>query len=109
MHVGQHRQAELLSDIVEDGQRVLKPDAARGTGAGAVGLVEAGLVDQPDAQLLAGFLQRARHVEGVAAALELAGTGDDGELLGIADLHIAQGNGGVRVHAALISDRALLN
>ena len=86
MHIGQDRQAEFGADFGEDRQRPFQAHAALGIGAGAVGLVEAGLVDQPDAGLVAGLLQRARHVEGMGAAFELAGPGDDGELPGIADL-----------------------
>ena len=36
--------------------------------------------------LVASLLQRARHVEGMGAAFQLAGPGDDRELPGIADL-----------------------
>ena len=48
MHVGQHGQSERGTDLGEDRQRLRKPDAARGRAAGAVGLVERGLVDEPD-------------------------------------------------------------
>ena len=50
VHVGQHRQAELGSDFGEDRQRRIEADAARAFRAGAVGLVEGGLVDEPDAE-----------------------------------------------------------
>ena len=43
--------AELLADVGEDRQRAVEPDAAGALAAGAVGLVERGLVDEPDADL----------------------------------------------------------
>ena len=51
MHVGQNRQAEFLADIGEDRQRLFQSRCRAPCSAGAVGLVEAGLVDQPDAEL----------------------------------------------------------
>ena len=44
--------------------------------AGAVGLVERGLVDEADAEPRRHLLQPPRHVEGVRARFELAGAGD---------------------------------
>ncbi len=45
VHVGQHRHAEPLAHLREDLQAPRHADAARGAGAGAVGLVVAALVD----------------------------------------------------------------
>ena len=42
--------AELLADLGEDRQRAVEADAARALGAGAVRLVERGLVDEADAE-----------------------------------------------------------
>ncbi len=60
-------------------KRRLQPRAARGAQRRAVRLVEAGLVDEADPELLRQFLQLARHVEGVSAPTPAGdgGTGDE--------------------------------
>src|ERR1700761_5472203 len=60
----------------EDLQCLLQADAARGVGAGAVGLVERGLVDEPDVKPRRDLLQRAGDFQRMGAALELAWAGD---------------------------------
>ena len=49
VHVGQHRQAELVADLGEDRQRLRRGRCRARRRAGAVRLVERGLVDEPDA------------------------------------------------------------
>ena len=92
MHVGQHRQAERGADLGEDRQRLRKPDAARGRRAGAVGLVERGLVDEADLQPRGDLLQRGRHLQRMRAAFELARPGDDRDRQIIAELDRANGD-----------------
>ena len=76
MHVGERREAELFADIGEDRQRRVKPEPARAGSAGAVRLVEAGLVDEADAEPAGDLLQRRGHFQGMRAAFQLARAGD---------------------------------
>jgi hypothetical protein len=76
VHVGEHRHAERRAQLGEDRQRLVEPDAARAFGAGAVGLVERGLVDEADAKPRGDLLQRGGHLERVRAALQHAWPGD---------------------------------
>ncbi|MNS52691.1 hypothetical protein D3C72_854120 [compost metagenome] len=85
MDVGQGRQAGDFADFSENRQGVLQADAARGGGAGAVRLVEAGLVDDADVQSLADFLQPMRRLQRVLAAFHLAGAGDEDDTAAAAD------------------------
>lgn len=85
VHIRQHRQARDLADLGEDRQRALKPESARGRGAGPVRLVETGLVDDADVQPLADLLQRMGHFQRVLAALQLARAGDEDDALPAAD------------------------
>ncbi|MNC72751.1 hypothetical protein D3C75_1238480 [compost metagenome] len=85
MDVGQGRQAGDFTDFGEDRHRVLQADPARGGGAGAVRLVEAGLVDNADVQPLADFLQTMRRLQRVLAAFHLAGAGDEDDATTAAD------------------------
>ncbi len=75
--IREHGQAERGADLGKDRQRLLQADPARRGCAGAVGLVERGLVDEPNAEPRGDLLQRSRHLERVRAALELARAGDD--------------------------------
>ena len=87
MHIGQNRQTEMLANLREDRQSPFQPQPPLGVGAGAIGLVETGFINQADAGLGAGLFQGARHVEGMGAAFQLARSGDDGELQVIAELN----------------------
>ena len=76
----------MRADVGEDRQRLFEAEAALARQAGAVGLVEARLVDEADTGLGGNLFQRGGHFKRVRAAFELARAGDDRELLGIADL-----------------------
>ena len=52
VHIGEDRKPEPLTDFGEDRQGLGQAQSARGRGRGAVGLVEGGLVDEPDAKAL---------------------------------------------------------
>ena len=77
MDVGEHGHAERGANFGKDRQRLPQADPARRGGAGAVGLVERGLVDEPHAKPRGNLLQRSCHLERVRAALELARASDD--------------------------------
>ena len=79
VHVGEHRQAEPLLDLGEDGERLVQPDAAGAGDRGAVGLVEGGLVDEAQAEPVGDLLEGGGHFQRVIAALHGAGPGDDAE------------------------------
>ena len=64
-----------------------RPMPRGAAGAGAVRLVERGLVDEPDADPAGDLLERRRHLERVAAALERARPGDQRERQRIAEAH----------------------
>ena len=69
--------AETAVEFLEpDRQGRVQACAARRRDAGAVRLVVARLVDEPDTELAADLFQRTRHVEGVLTALQLAGAGN---------------------------------
>jgi hypothetical protein len=89
VHVRQHGEAKLPADVGEHGERLFKSHAALAREAGAVGLVEAGLVDKPDTETAADLLEAARHHEGMVAAFHLAGSGDERYRQGIAEPHRA--------------------
>ena len=89
VHVGQHRQLQALLDLGKDRQRRLQADAARGVRRGAVGLVEGGFKNQADAGFCRDLFQRLRNFERVRAALQLAGTGDQGQRQIVAEANAA--------------------
>ena len=93
--VGQQRQAELLAQIGKDRQRRVEPGPALAGQRGAVRLVEAGLVDEADAEPGGHFLERAGHVEGVLARFQLARAGDQRERRGIGEGDLADPDGDV--------------
>ena len=62
----------------------------------AVGLVEGRFVDEADAGARRDFLQRLRHLQRMRAALQRAGPGDQRERQRVAELHVADGDDGVR-------------
>ena len=80
------------ADLGEDRQRLFQAEAARRRGAGAVGLVERGLVDEADLQPRGDLLQRGGHFERMRAAFELAGPGDDRDRQIIAEFDRANGD-----------------
>src|SRR5690606_15537631 len=99
--VGQGRQAGDFADFGEDRQGVFQADAARGAGAGAVRLVEAGLIDDAEVQPLADLLQRMGGLKRVLAAFHLARAGDEDDAGAAADDDgfleaFGQGDDGVR-------------
>ena len=92
VHVGDHRQAHLLADLGEDRQRRIQAQAAGARQAGAVGLVERGLVDQADVEVARHLGQRVRRLQRVAPALHDARPGDDHERQVVADGEAIDGN-----------------
>src|SRR5262245_27165923 len=92
VHVGEDRHPEFLADLGEDRQRPFEPDAARALGAGAVGLVERGLVDELDADPAGDLLERRGHVDGVVAAFERARPGDQRQRQRVAEARLADGD-----------------
>ena len=79
-----------------------RPRPALALEAGAVRLVERGLVDEADPELRRHLLQPPGHVEGVLARFELAGPGDERERQvvaegGGADLDVRVGFHGARL------------
>jgi hypothetical protein len=95
VHVGDHGQAEALADLGEHRQRAVEPDAAPAAERGAVGLVERGLVDQPDAEPPADLLEPGRHLQRVRAAFHLAGPCQHGDRAVVAERHVAGAHGRV--------------
>src|SRR5690606_19314571 len=81
-----------------DRQALVQPEAAGGGYRRPVGLVEAGLVDQPDAELLCHFAQRRAHLQPVGAGLELAGPGDQDERKIVAERNRADPHMSGRLH-----------
>jgi len=77
--VGEDGQAEGVANLRKDGQGVVEAGAAVRGGAGAVGLVEGGLVDEADVEAGGDLFERGGHLEGMVAGLKDAGSGDDGE------------------------------
>ena len=77
--IGEHRHADALADFGEDRQRPFEADAARTLAAGAVRLVERGLVDEPDAEMIGELLQALRHFKRMGAAFQRARPGDQCE------------------------------
>ena len=94
MHVGQHRQLQRVADFGKHRQRVSQADAARGAGAGAVGLVERSLEHQANAEPRRDLLERARHLQRMRPAFELARPGDDRQRQRIAKRHRTCGDDG---------------
>src|SRR5262249_54351735 len=68
---------------------------ARALGAGAVRLVERGLVDEADADPRRDLLERTRHLQGMRPALERAWPRDQGERQPVAEAHGADGDLGI--------------
>ena len=65
VHVGEHRDFSVSRISAKIGSAALEPDAARARPAGAVRLVERGLVDEPDADASRDLLQRGGHFQRV--------------------------------------------
>ena len=76
VYVGDDRQAHLLADLGEDRQRRVEAFAARALQAGAVRLVERGLVDQAQVVIAGDLGQRVRAFQRVRPAFHQAGAGD---------------------------------
>ncbi len=100
VHVGEHRQAEVLAQIGEDRQRLVYPEPALPREARPVRLVEARLVDEADPETCRHLLQPPGRGEGVIAAFELAGAGDQGQRQVVAEGGGANGDMRVRFHGA---------
>jgi hypothetical protein len=79
VHVGQHGQAEFALHLGQDLEALVAARAAEAGARGAVGLVEAALEDERDAQRRGDFLQRAGGVHLQLLGLDHAGAGDQEE------------------------------
>ena len=77
--VGEDGDAEAFADGGEDGEALMQADASGGLGAGAVGFVEAGFVDEGDVGEAADLGEGVGHFEGVGFGFDLAGAGDEDE------------------------------
>src|SRR5262249_48446148 len=102
-NVGEHGQSSLLPNLREHGERFLEAHSALALEAGAVRLVEARLVDEPDLELLAHLLQRGRDLETVRTAFELAMPRHYREVQIVSDRHAADFDVGVGLHAEVHS------
>ena len=90
MHVGQHRQVELLAHALEDAQALLQAQAAKAAERAAVRFVERGLEHERYRKLgRDGFepLGRGQHER---LALDHAGAGDQEQWLARADRKAGQ-------------------
>eukprot|EP01137_Pigoraptor_chileana_P021379 Opistho-2@84989 len=83
--IGENRQAGGLADLVEDIERGVEAETAGRIDRRAVRLVERGLVDDLRAEPVADLAEGGGHFEGMRAALELAGAGDEGHGQFLAD------------------------
>ena len=99
MDVGEDRQIEFLANVGEDGKRLFEAKAALAGKAGAVRLVEGGLVNEADPELPGDLLELSRHHEGMLTAFQLAGTRDHGQRQLVADAQLADLYGGIRFHS----------
>ena len=90
--IGDYRAADAVAHRGENLQALGHADAARAVAAGAVRLVEGTLVDQPDAHARGDVVKRSGDLQGVVAALDGAGAGDQGQRQIIADAQIAHGD-----------------
>src|SRR6202042_732095 len=79
VNVGQHGKIEAVADFSKDRQRLLQADAALAGARSAIGFVERGLEPQADAEPRRYRFQRARHLQRMHAAFELARAGDQSE------------------------------
>src|SRR5262249_3966659 len=69
-----------------------EPEAARARGAGAVRLIEGGLIDKAESELGGNCLERPGHFESMLAAFQSARSGDHSKRQGIAELDLAHGD-----------------
>src|SRR5690606_38317373 len=90
VHVGQHRDADLLLHLGQDLQALLHARAAEARAGGAVGLVEAGLEDEVHPQLAGDLLELACHVQLQLHRFDDAGAGDQEQRLVQADFESTQ-------------------
>jgi hypothetical protein len=102
VHVGQHRQAELLLDRLEHLQAGVHAMAAEALARAAVGLVVRSLEDVRDAQLGADLLHLPGDVQAHLLGLGHAGAGDQEDRLVEADFETAE------IHASLLGAAACL-
>ena len=89
VHVGEQWDRQFFPQLGEDRKRVVEADAALTLGAGAVRLVERGLIDEANPEPRGEFLQRRSHLKGVCAAFQRARPGDQGERQRIAEARLA--------------------
>src|SRR5690606_23831669 len=85
VHVGQHRQAEILAYAGENFEPRVDADAAGPAERRAVGLVVGRLEDETDAGLVRDLRERPRHTDGVIAGLDLARPRDQDERAVVAE------------------------
>jgi hypothetical protein len=88
--VGEHRHAQLAPHGGQDLQALLAARTAKGRAGGAVGLVEAALEDERDAQRGRDLLELAGDVHLQLLGFDHAGTGDEEEGLVEPDVESAE-------------------
>ena len=92
MYVGEHGNAELSTEIGKNRQRRSETQAPSALRAGAIGLIERCLVDEPDPQSAGNVFERRRHFEGMLAALQCARAGNQRERQLVAKACLADRN-----------------
>src|SRR5207253_8150317 len=95
VHVGEHGHPDLASHLVEDLQARLHARPAEGRAARAVGLVEARLEDERDAERPGHFLEAAGDVDLQLLRFDDARAGDEEERPMEAGFESAKLHGGV--------------
>ncbi len=90
VHIGHDGKSKALADLGEHGQCRFEADAALARQRGPVGFVVGRFVDEPDAELGADFLERARHLECVCAAFHLARTSEHRDRRVVGERYVAR-------------------
>ena len=99
--VCQHRNADRLTDLLEDREALFDPDPAEARGGRTVRLIETRLEDVGDPEFLRDLLHAERDIEAERFALNHAGTCDQKERAVNADFKSAE------LHSAFSSAAAL--
>jgi len=88
MDIREHGNVPALANFREDGETFVQTYTAKAGAGRAVGLVEAGLVEEEDAGVRENFLERGGNLQRVGAAFHGAGACDEEKRSGIVGLDI---------------------